>query len=516
MKVSNDDNKNSSLKTKEYVTAMKNIKLSTRIYAQQIIVLLTLIGMGFYALSTMMKIDHSIVVTKDEYYPVLSKMLHIQEMEAEEEIFFIEEMRLGTAIQLDTGNSEIGNRYRSVRQEREKVTKELVAEINKTIGDIEKFIQIEGLSAQEVSELNGMLGKLKQVSTNHEDIVKCMEEIERKLDASASILGMEKEIVTCIEDMNANFKAVEELTVSVDHSVSEHISSIQVSADNFTNTLMIIVAAVSCIAILMTILTGMALSALRKSVFTISGSVQQVATAAAQSSNAISMVSDGAKTQTESINQAVTAVEQSVSVLSEVSSSSEKATEIAKFSGQAVMSGKEKMLGMVQVVGRIQDNSNKVNKITEIISGIASQTNMLALNAAIEAARAGEQGKGFAVVADQVKSLAESSKNSVDEIVELIEQAKLDAAEAVKVAQMVSGEMEKIEDGVKKTEQMMQSISTAMEEQVSTTEELSHNMDTLRDIGTSNANAAEEITETIMELSRISNETNDELKKFNI
>ena len=136
-------------------------------------------------------------------------------------------------------------------------------------------------------------------------------------------------------------------------------------------------------------------------------------------------------------------------------------------SGSAVSVGKEKMLGMVQVVGRIQENSNKVNKITEIISGIASQTNMLALNAAIEAARAGEQGKGFAVVADQVKNLAESSKNSVDEIVELIEKAKADAAEAVKVAEIVSAEMDKIEDGVRKTENMMQSISTAMEEQVS-------------------------------------------------
>jgi methyl-accepting chemotaxis protein len=500
----------------EKTAVMKNIKLSTRIYAQQIIVLMTLIGMGFYALSTMMRIDHSIVVTNDEYFPVLSKMLVIQELEAEEEAIFIEEMRLATAMQLDTSNVERASRYRSMRENREKVSKELVAEMSRTMLDLENFLKVEGLTTQEVAELNSMLTSLKQINTSHDYIIKCMEDMERRLDASDSILGMEDDIVACINLMNETFHAVEELTHSVDKSVGEHIEHIRVSADNFTNTLMIIVAAVSVIAIIMTILTGMALAALRKSVFTISGSVQQVATAAAQSSNAISMVSDGAKTQTESLNQAVTAVEQSVSVLSEVSSSSEKATEIAKLSGLAVVSGKDKMLGMVQVVGRIQDNSNKVNKITEIISGIASQTNMLALNAAIEAARAGEQGKGFAVVADQVKSLAESSKNSVDEIVELIEQAKIDAAEAVKVAQMVSGEMDKIEDGVKKTEQMMQSISTAMEEQVSTTEELSHNMDTLRDIGTSNANAAEEITETIMELSRISNETNDELKKFNI
>lgn len=495
---------------------MKNIKLSTRIYAQQIIVLLALVAMGLYALINMQKIDTTIEVAHNGYYPMLHEFMAVQELEAREESIFLNEMRLAAAIQIDNNNHELRSAYQKTREDRRSTTRDLDEQREKTLMHIDDFSKSHDISVEESRALHSMAENLKALEKNHNNVKACMDEIEKKLDASISVMTMEDEIQICLHDMEKSFQAMKAMVDESDKGVSEHIQSIQDQALDFTTALMIVVGSVTLIAILMTILTGFALSALRKSVFVISGSVQQVATAAAQSSNAIGLVSDGAKTQTESINQAVTAVEQSVSVLSEVSSSSEKATEIAKVSGQAVTVGKDKMQGMVQVVGRIQDNSNKVNKITEIISGIASQTNMLALNAAIEAARAGEQGKGFAVVADQVKSLAESSKNSVDEIVELIEKAKADAAEAVKVAEIVSAEMDKIEDGVRTTENMMQSISTAMEEQVSTTEELSHNMDTLRDIGTSNANAAEEITETILELSKISNETNEELKRFNI
>ena len=75
---------------------------------------------------------------------------------------------------------------------------------------------------------------------------------------------------------------------------------------------------------------------------------------------------------------------------------------------------------VAQTMESLEKKSTEINKIVEVITGIATETNLLALNAAIEAARAGDAGKGFAVVAEQVRKLAEDSKQAADQINDLI------------------------------------------------------------------------------------------------
>lgn len=243
---------------------------------------------------------------------------------------------------------------------------------------------------------------------------------------------------------------------------------------------------------------------------------RQVASAASQASSAVGQVSDGSQTQLDALRQAAAALSQSAQAISGVAQGTVEASQKVRNAADRVTEGRELVQAMVDGVGEIAKSSAQIGKITDAIARIASQTNMLALNAAIEAARAGEHGRGFAVVAEEVRKLAEHTGTLAQEIAELTQKAAKQAEGGVDLAENVKVSMTKVAEAVRASDTLIGSIATAMEEQQVTVGGIDVNVRELTRIGQSNATAAEEITATMLELSKLAERTRLQADQFTV
>ncbi|MHC1684157.1 MAG: methyl-accepting chemotaxis protein [Clostridiaceae bacterium] len=123
------------------------------------------------------------------------------------------------------------------------------------------------------------------------------------------------------------------------------------------------------------------------------------------------------------------------------------------------------------IVNDLVSKIESVNSITDSISQIASQTNLLALNAAIEAARAGEAGRGFGVVADEIRKLAESSKNAVENITKILEEIKSDIMDTSSAMSSAGNAINSQNTTVQSTKDAFSGIKTSIDDSVNQIEE---------------------------------------------
>lgn len=258
-------------------------------------------------------------------------------------------------------------------------------------------------------------------------------------------------------------------------------------------------------------------SALTASAEEAAASVEEVTAGAASVAQSSSLVSSNADNSVRSVDQVLNAMEDlssSVSTIAaKVDAVSRLSQEAATLSTNGVVQAGVAEKGITAINGAVNDvgsiiveirsQMDEIGKIVDIIGDIADQTNLLALNAAIEAARAGDAGMGFAVVANEVKTLAQESQGSAENIGLIISSLQKQSERAAVAMDLATTEVTKGSDAITETIQFFHTIADQVDD-------ISQNMVEVTTLSEEGAAAVEEITASVSEVKTMSELTAQE------
>ncbi|RJP57026.1 MAG: methyl-accepting chemotaxis protein [Candidatus Auribacter fodinae] len=350
----------------------------------------------------------------------------------------------------------------------------------KTVGDVVERVAKGDLSAHASVTANDEIGDLSHHINNMIDSLKNL--ISEVKNVSDQVGRSASEITTSAQDIATGAEELASTAQETSSATNEILSNTEIVLKNIEEQ---------------------------------TTAITQTSAAVEEMSKNVGQVFKSVEGQARSVTEATAAIGQLAKSIKDVTANSRKVSELSNTINNSALEGNKAVKESVRGMRDISDNTGEINKIIDVITGIAGQTNLLALNAAIEAARAGEAGRGFAVVADEVRALAEQSGHAAKEIADLITKANSKAESGVKLVESVDTIITAMIDSIMEINQLAVDVDRSTDEQELGIEDVSKGMERLREITDGIVNAmeeqsrgTEEIAEAMNNLTRIAEEIN--------
>lgn len=262
----------------------------------------------------------------------------------------------------------------------------------------------------------------------------------------------------------------------------------------------------------------------------VSGATDSTVNSTTQQLKEIEQVAAALQELSHSANEVARHAEATAEQTKETAKYAEEGSKVVGSSRDTVNRLTDQIEATAGKINTLKHSSENIGSVMEVIRSIAEQTNLLALNAAIEAARAGEQGRGFAVVADEVRSLAQKTQTSTEEIESIIVQLQRAADEAhqsmntsmasvqetIETSTLVSDSLERIRSNIDTINEMNHQIANASDEQSSVAHEVSKNITAIHALSERVSENTSVISENSTQLATESNELSREMSNFRI